>query len=122
MEDRPLPPVDGCRLLRADGSAWTVTGLRRTEGRIEVDARRDFDPVEEDVLPSRRPARLDGEPLAFGDRLVWKRRDGSLLWTTLNPVDGTLAWGVDPEPGRAGGDRDDPDGGGFFEDGLLGAV
>lgn len=123
MADRVLPPAEGCRLLKADGSAWTVTGLRRrVDGGVEVDARRELEPLEDDVLPFRRPVRLESRRLAFGDRLVWEREDGSLLWTTRNPVDGTLAWGIDPQPGGGDGDRDDPPGGDSFDGDPVGAV
>lgn len=89
--------VAHCRLVRSDGSEWTVTEFQIDEGTVWVDARLDFAP---DGGQASRSL-LEDEPLMRGDRVEWLKPDGSVIWAMRNPVDGGVRWSVDSRSRRS---------------------
>lgn len=71
-----------CRLERRDGSAWQVTRLDLDSDPPSVTAVRS-DPT---ASFDRNSARLEEEPLARGDRLVWLNRRGEVVWALRSPL------------------------------------
>lgn len=89
-EGAPVPG-DGrqvrCKLLRADGSEWTVTGLSLAPDGLRVDAYRY-------VSDGRTPAdtlrqTLDDELLERDDRVWCLNRRGAVVWHLARPEDGS---------------------------------
>lgn len=79
-----------CRLLRADGSEWRVTGFHAADRGLEVDAVHVGVPSSEAGTPSRSlPSfrMLEGEPLDRGDLIQWIGPDGDVLFSMPVPVD-----------------------------------
>lgn len=83
-----------CRLVRADGSQWKVTGLRHADHGLEVDAVH-FEAAWSggdrlmDAMPCLR--RLDAEPLERGDLIQWVGDEGQVLWSMAGPTERALA-------------------------------
>jgi hypothetical protein len=80
-----------CRLVRPDGSRWTVRGIRQEEGGVRVDAVRTGgdDPqgrAGEPPDPREAGDALRGEPLARGDRIEWWDPAGELVWALKPPL------------------------------------
>lgn len=91
--------VTHCRLVRNDGSEWTVTDFEIDEGVVWVDARLDEAPGNGGA-PGQSV--LENEPLQSGDRVQWLKSDGSVIWAMRNPVDGGVHWNVESRSGRSG--------------------
>lgn len=91
--------VTRCRLVRNDGSEWTVTDFEIDEGVVWVDARLDAAPG--NGGPPGESV-LENEPLQSGDRVQWLKSDGSVIWAMRNPVDGGVHWNVESRSGRSG--------------------
>lgn len=90
--------VAHCRLVRRDGSEWTVTEFQIDDGTVWVDARRDAEAT--NGTPDGR-TRLEDEPLKRGDRVEWLKSDGSVIWAMRNPVDGGVRWNVESRSRRS---------------------
>lgn len=89
-----------CKLLRGDGSEWTVTGLSLARDGLHVSAYRYVrDPG--DPAESRREE-MDDELLGHDDRVWCLDRRGSVVWTLSSP-DGPQG-PADALPGRPGAD------------------
>lgn len=91
-EALPRPLEDDaarCRLLRADGTEWRVTGLHQADGELQVDAiHLGLDPAG-DGGPTRSVPSLhllEGEPLSRGDLLQWVGDEGEVLWSMAAPA------------------------------------
>lgn len=79
--ERELHEDPGCRLVRADGSAWRIDGLIFTRHGLKVRGER--------MGPGGAFGdRLDGVYLEAGDRLEWVDGDGDVVRTHHGPVDG----------------------------------
>lgn len=94
IDTRALPrPLEDdaarCRLLRADGTEWRVTGLRQAEQGLEVDAIHLGLSPAGDGGPGRSVPSLhllEGEPLGRGDLIQWVGDGGEVLWSMAAPA------------------------------------
>lgn len=69
------------RLIRPDGTRWTVSDLRVEDCCFQVTARR----VDDENGNGQREVIRD-RPLERGDRLVWLNERGEVVWSARCPV------------------------------------
>lgn len=88
-------------LLRKDGTAWTIDRVERKDFCFHVRARRrgdgpaPGDPGEESPEGAGVEV-LEDAPVEQGERIEWRRPDGSVAWSMTCPL-GPVEWGDDPE-------------------------
>lgn len=81
--DLPTESEIRCKLERADGSEWTVTGLLLTPEGLFLDAYRYV--RERGLDAESRRETLEREPFATTDRINCLSRRGTVRWSLASP-------------------------------------